>query len=87
MIELSYKIKLAWVVVLHKSNRHTHDPEIITRDVCRLLHIDGIVVVVMLITDVLNFFVATKLYIIRHGHQLQWFMSPTMVYIREPNHT
>ena len=47
MIELSYKIKLAWVVVLHKSNRHTHDPEIITRDVCRLLHIDGIVVVVL----------------------------------------
>ena len=62
----------------------THNAIIVRGDGIRKGHFDGIVVVVVWIADVFNLFVATKSDIVRHGHQLQWLMSPTMVYIREP---
>ena len=42
----AYDFKLFWIIFIKERNRNTHNAIIVTRNICRFIHIYGIVVVV-----------------------------------------
>jgi len=78
-------LELLRAVLAKKSDWHPHHAFIVARDSVGEGNLNRVIVVILLVSDVLDLFVFTELYVVSLGHQRQWLVAAAMVEIGKPD--